>query len=156
MTSRSNKPRQTELTLAQLAEQEKCEKAQRALQAKKVAAAQGNPEEFEQEHLEQVQHDEYTEVNLKLRALEKQKAHLTAQHTTKQRAAAQAKKLADAKRKLAEMQAEVKKLQEACEATQAPQQPTLLQTRLETSCQTEAHHLQQTNHINQDHDNHHY
>jgi len=79
-----------------------------------------DPEETEDDEPPLAQQDEYTATALKLKALEKTKAHLNAQLATKKRAVDQAKKLTEAKRKLAEMQAEVEKLQKACEDTQQP------------------------------------
>ena len=64
------------------------------------------------------QEDEYTRTALKLKAHEREKANLNAQLATKQRAVTQAKKLAEARRKLARMQSEVKQLQKACESHQ--------------------------------------
>jgi len=59
---------------------------------------------------DQALHDELT---LELRELERMKTHLAAQLATRKRAADQAQTLADAKRKVAEMQPEIQKLQEA-------------------------------------------
>ena len=64
-----------------------------------------------------MQFDELTAAAIKLKALEKQKAHLAAQLATKQRALDQANKLAEAKRKLTAMQEEVANLQKAYEET---------------------------------------
>jgi len=130
-----------EPTFAQLAKQEQRTKAQRVLQEKKKAAAQNNSHEYKDDTLEQVQHDELSAIALKFKALEKEKANLNAQLATNQRAAAQAKKLADAKCKLAAMQAEVEKLQKACEDTQELHHQTSLHTLPGTSHHTEAHNL---------------
>ena len=74
-----------------------------------------DPEVSEDEETQAFQQDEYTQTALKLKALDREKANLNAQLATKQRAVAQAKKLAEARRKLAKMQAEVEQLQKACE-----------------------------------------
>ena len=65
--------------------------------------------------------DEYSQIALKFKALEREKANLTAQLATQQQAITQAKKLAEAKRKLARMQSEVEQLQKACGAQDAGQ-----------------------------------
>ena len=64
------------------------------------------------------QEDEYTQTALNLKALEREKANLNAQLATKQRVVTQAKKLAEARHKLAKMQSEVEQLQKACESHQ--------------------------------------
>ena len=83
-------------------------------QAEKEAAAaataetetQNNLSQHEDNQPEQILHDE---LNLELRALEMKKAHLANQLATKKRAAEQTQKLAEAKRRIAEMQAEIQK-----------------------------------------------
>jgi len=52
----------------------------------------------------------HDELNLELRALEVKKAHLANQLATRKRAAEQTQKLAEAKRKVAEMQTEIQKM----------------------------------------------
>ena len=109
-----------EPTPAQLAEKEKCIQAERAIEAKKAATAGkkaaaattttteaetlNNLFQLEDNQLEQNVHHE---LNLQLRALEMKKAHLANQLATRKRAAEQAQRLAEAKRKVAEMQAEI-------------------------------------------------
>ena len=106
-------------TPAQLAEKEKRIQAERAIEAKKAAAAGkkaaattttteaetlNNLFQLEDDQLEQNAHHE---LNLQLRALEMKKAHLANQLATRKRAAEQAQRLAEAKHKVAEMQAEI-------------------------------------------------
>ena len=55
----------------------------------------------------QLEQNVHHELNLQLRALEMKKAHLANQLATRKRAAEQAQRLAEAKRKVAEMQAEI-------------------------------------------------
>jgi hypothetical protein len=55
----------------------------------------------------------------------------------------QAKKLSEAKRKLAKMQAEVEQLQKACEDTQGLHYQTPHHAQAETSRQAETHNLHQ-------------
>ena len=120
-----------ELTFAQLIEKEKRIQAERAIEAKKAAAAGkkaaaasaaskkaaaasaattaepetlNNLSQLEDDQLEQNLHNE---LNLELRALEMKKAHLANQLATRKRAAEQTQKLVEAKRKVAEMQAEI-------------------------------------------------
>ena len=61
----------------------------------------------------QTQSEELTEAALQLKALEMKKRNIEAQLATKKRALDQANKLAEARRKLAEMEAEVENLQRA-------------------------------------------
>ncbi|KAG2606900.1 hypothetical protein PVAP13_4NG208111 [Panicum virgatum] len=78
----------SEPTLAQLAEQEKHARVQRAqLEKKKATMTHKSLEESEDEQPPQVQHDELTATALKLKAFEREKANLNAQLATKQRAA---------------------------------------------------------------------
>ena len=91
-------------------------------QEKNKAALTNQDIEFvEDEEAQHKQEDEYSQTALKLKALEREKANLTAQLATQQQAITQAKKLAEAKRKLARMQSEVEQLQKACEAHDASQ-----------------------------------
>ena len=95
----------TEQTLAHPTEAEKHAQAQRAQQEKnKAALVNPDPEGTEDDEPPLPQQDEYTQTTLKIKALERHKAILNAQLATKQRAMYQAKKLAEAKRKLAKMQ----------------------------------------------------
>ena len=123
-----------ELTSTQLIEKEKRIQAERAIEAKKAAAAGkkaaaasaanknaaaasaatiaeaetlNNLSQLEDDQLEQNLHNE---LNLELRALEMKKAHLANQLATRKRAAEQTQKLAEAKRKVAEMQTEIQKM----------------------------------------------
>ena len=73
-------------------------------QEKNKAALTNQDIEFvEDEEAQHKQEDEYSQIALKLKALEREKANLTAQLATQQQAITQAKKLAEAKRKLARM-----------------------------------------------------
>ena len=74
-----------------------------------------DPEASEDDEIQATQQDEYTQTTIKIKALEREKANLSAQLATKQRAVTQEKKLAEARRKLVKMQAEVEQLQKACE-----------------------------------------
>jgi len=86
----------------------------KAAASKKAAAASAattaeaetlnNLSQLEDDQLEQNLH---SELNLELRALEMKKAHLVNQLATRKRAAEQTQKLVEAKRKVAEMQAEI-------------------------------------------------
>ena len=69
--------------------------------------------------------DELTIVSLQLQALEKQKDILDKQLATLQNALQRANQLAEAKRKVAAMQAEIDKMQQECASTQTnhEQQP---------------------------------
>ena len=79
-------------------------------QEKNKAALTNQDTEFvEDEGTQHDQEDEYSQTALNLKALEREKANLTAQLATQQQAITQAKKLAEAKRKLARMQSEVQK-----------------------------------------------
>ena len=82
--------------------------------AKEAAAAitaeaeiQNSLSQLEDDQLEQSLHNE---LNLELHTLEMKKAHLANQLATRKRAAEQAQKLAEAKRKVAEMQVEIQKM----------------------------------------------
>jgi len=91
-------------------------------QEKNKAALTNQDTEFvEDEGTQHDQEDEYSQTALNLKALEREKANLTAQLATQQQAITQAKKLAEAKCKLARMQSEVEQLQKACEAHDASQ-----------------------------------
>ncbi|KAG2565998.1 hypothetical protein PVAP13_7NG157917 [Panicum virgatum] len=105
-----------------MTEKEKNARVQHALLVKeKAAATNPDPDETEDDEPPLDQQNEFiATADLKIKALEKEKAILNAQLATKKRAADQAKKLVEAKRKLAAMQAEVEKLQKACEDTQQP------------------------------------
>ena len=82
----------------------------RPAQDKNKAAMINQDTEFtEDDETQPEQEDEYTQTALNLKALEREKANLTAQLATQQQAITQAKKLAEAKRKLARMQSEVQK-----------------------------------------------
>jgi len=108
-----------EQTTAHTIEAEKQVQAQRIIQEKnKAAMVNQDPEVSEDDETQVNQQDEYTQTALKIKALEREKAHLNAQLATKQRAVIQAKKLAEARRKLAKMQAEVAQLPKACEGPQ--------------------------------------
>ena len=72
----------------------------------------GDPvDDTENTEAHQNQSAEFTEIALKLKALEMKKKNIEAQLATKKRALDQANKLAEARRKLAEMEAEVENLQ---------------------------------------------
>ena len=74
----------------------------------------GDPvEDGEDTEAQQTQSVELTEAALQLNALEMKKRNIEAQLTTKKRALDQANRLAEARRKLAEMEAEVENLQRA-------------------------------------------
>ena len=76
------------------------------------AGLHGDPiEESEDTEAHQTQSAELTEAALQLKALEMRKRNIEAQLATKKRALDQANKLAEARRKLAEMEAEVENLQ---------------------------------------------
>ena len=80
-----------------------------------VASAATTAEPETLNNLSQLENDQleqnlYNELNLELRALEMKKAHLANQLATRKRAAEQTQKLAEAKRKVAEMQAEIQKM----------------------------------------------
>ena len=80
--------------------------------AKEAAAAAITAEAETQNSLSQLEDDQleqnlHNELNLELHTLEMKKAHLANQLATRKRAAEQAQKLAEAKRKVAEMQAEI-------------------------------------------------
>ena len=101
-----------ELTSTQLIEKEKRIQAERAIEAKKAAAAAITAEAETQNSLSQLEDDQleqnlHNELNLELRALEMKKAHLDNQLATRKRADEQAQKLAEAKRRVAEIQAEI-------------------------------------------------
>ena len=70
-------------------------------------------DDIENTEAHQNQSKELTETALKLKALEMKKRNIEAQLATKKRALDQANKLAEARRKLAEMEAEVENLQRA-------------------------------------------
>ena len=120
-----------ELTSAQLIEKEKRIQAERAIEAKKAATTGkkaaatsavskkaatastattaeaetlNNLSQLENDQLEQNLHND---LNLELRALEMKKAHLANQLATRKRAAEQTQKLAEAKRRVTEMQAKI-------------------------------------------------
>jgi len=65
------------------------------------------------DNTENTEAHQLTETALKLKALEMKKKNIEAQLATKKRAMDQANKLAEARRKLAEMEAEVESLQRA-------------------------------------------
>ena len=98
-------------------------------QAKKAAAAAttteaetlNNSSQLEDDQLEQNAHHE---LNLQLRALEMKKAHLANQLVSRKRAAEQAQRLAEAKRKVIEMQAEIQKCKKKFDNRKSPQIPT--------------------------------
>ena len=110
-------------TPAQLAENEKHIQAECAIEAKKAvvagkkaaaasaaakeAAATTTEEEMKndlsQHEGDQPEQNLHDDLNLELRALEMKKAHLANQLAIKKRAAEQAQKLADAKRRVAEI-----------------------------------------------------
>ena len=78
------------------------------------AVLHGDPvDDTENTKAHQNQSKELTETALKLKALEMKKRNIEAQLATKKRALDQANKLAEARRKLAEMEAEVENLQRA-------------------------------------------
>ena len=78
------------------------------------AILHGDPvEDTENTEAHQTQSAELIEAALKLKALEMKKRNIEAQLATKKRALDQANKLAEARRKLAEMEAEVENLQRA-------------------------------------------
>ena len=78
------------------------------------AVLHGDPvEDNEDTEAHQTHSAELTEAALKLKALEMKKRNIEAQLATKKRALDQANKLAEARRKLAEMEAEVENLQRA-------------------------------------------
>ena len=78
------------------------------------AVLHGDPvEDIENTEAQQTQSAELTEAALKLKALEMKKRNIEAQLATKKRALDQANKLAEARRKLVEMEAEVENLQRA-------------------------------------------
>ena len=70
-------------------------------------------DDIENTEAHQNQSKELTETALKLKALEMKKRNIEAQLATKKRALDQTNKLAEARRKLAEMEAEVENLQRA-------------------------------------------
>jgi len=108
-----------EQTAAQTIGADKQVQVQRIAQEKnKAAIVNQDPELSEDDETQAAQEDEYTQTALKIKALEREKANLNAQLATKQRVATQAKKLAEARRKLAKMQAEVEQLEKACEGPQ--------------------------------------
>ena len=72
-----------------------------------------DPEASKDDKIQATQQDEYTQTTIKIKALEREKANLSAQLATKQRAVTQAKKLVEARHKLAKMQAEVEQLRKA-------------------------------------------
>ena len=155
-------------TPAQLAENEKRIQVERAIEAKKAiaggkkaaaasaaakeAAATATEEEMQndlsQHEGDQPEQNLHDELNLELRALEMKKAHLANQLETKKRAAEQAQKLADAKRRVAEMRAEIQKIQQEMGQAQESQNP---HSAVGTSRHPEGQDLRQTNHIHQDH-----
>ena len=65
------------------------------------------------DNIENTEAHQLTETALKLKALEMKKKNIEAQLATKKRAMDQANKLAEARRRLAEMEAEVESLQRA-------------------------------------------
>ena len=65
------------------------------------------------DNTENTETHQLTEVSLKLKALEMKKKNIKAQFATKKRALDQANKLAEARRRLVEMEAEVESLQRA-------------------------------------------
>ena len=69
--------------------------------------------------------DEFTALNLQLQALEKQKEILARQLAVQQNALNRANQLAEAKRKVATMQAEIDRMEKECASTQTnhEQQP---------------------------------
>ena len=78
------------------------------------AVLHGDPvDDTENTEAHQTQSAELIETALKLKALEIKKRNIKAQLATKKRALDQANKLAEARRKLAEMEAEVENLQRA-------------------------------------------
>ena len=98
----------------------------------------------EDDKIHAAQEDEYTQTPLKLKALKREKANLNAQLATQQRAITQAKKLAEARRKLARMQAEVEQLQKACESHQDAGQ-------IEASRHAQVNNLHQEQNQHQEH-----
>lgn len=91
--------------------------------------------------------DEFTALSLQLQALEKQKEILAKQLTVQQNALNQANQLAEARRKVAAMQAEIDRMEKKCANTQTnhEQQPPPRGTH-----QNEIHNIR-TNYIHQDH-----
>ena len=78
------------------------------------AVLHGDPvDDTENTEAHQIQSADLTEAALKLKALEMKKTNIKAQLATKKRALDQANKLAEARRKLVEMEAEVENLQRA-------------------------------------------
>jgi len=105
-----------------LIEKEKRIQAERAIEAKKATAASATAKEAAaaaitaeaetQNSLSQLEDDQleqnlHNELNLELRALEMKKAHLANQLATRKRTAEQAQKLAEAKRRVVEIQTEI-------------------------------------------------
>ena len=79
-----------------------------AAAGKKATAATTTTTEAETlNNLFQLEQNVHHELNLQLRALEMKKAHLANQLATRKRAVEQAQRLAEAKRKVAKMQAEI-------------------------------------------------
>ena len=81
-----------------------------AQEKNKAAMINEDTELVEDDKTHAAQEVEYTQTALKLKALEREKANLTAQLATQQQVITQAKKLAEATRKLARMQSEVEQL----------------------------------------------
>ena len=78
-----------------------------AQEKSKAALANQDAEFTEDEGTQHEEEDEYSQTALKLKDLEREKANLTAQLATQQKTITQAKKLAEATRKLARMQSKV-------------------------------------------------